>query len=97
MMHYCEWYDGDCVENNTEAMMDKSKTWSRSIEDLHRGGTLPAHITGNGITRAGRHSTLRYDKQSYRFRSFFVFSVRLKQCDYFEKSHISYDASAASL
>lgn len=28
---------------------------------------------------------------------FSVFSIWLKQCDYFEKSHISYDASAASL
>lgn len=49
------------MENNPEAAMDKSKPWSRSIEDLHGGGTLPSPITGNGITRAGRHSTLRYD------------------------------------
>ncbi|XP_054888094.1 formin-like protein 2 isoform X3 [Poeciliopsis prolifica] len=56
---YAVTYDGDCLENNTDVMMDKSKTWGRSIEDLHGGGTLPAHITGNGITRGGRHSTLR--------------------------------------
>uniref|UniRef100_A0A3Q3AM52 Formin-like 2a n=1 Tax=Kryptolebias marmoratus TaxID=37003 RepID=A0A3Q3AM52_KRYMA len=56
---YAVTYDGDCVENNTDAAMDKSKSWSRSIEDLHRGGTLPSPITGNGITRAGRHSSIR--------------------------------------
>lgn len=54
-------FDGDCVENNLEAAIDKSKPWSRSIEDLHGGSTLPSPITGNGITRAGRQSTLRYD------------------------------------
>uniref|UniRef100_A0A3P9NU52 Formin like 2 n=1 Tax=Poecilia reticulata TaxID=8081 RepID=A0A3P9NU52_POERE len=56
---YAVTFDGDCLENNTEVIMDKSKTWGRSIEDLHGGGTLPANITGNGITRGGRHSTLR--------------------------------------
>lgn len=56
----CGRFDGDCVENNPEAVIDKSKPWSRSIEDLHGGSTLPSPITGNGITRAGRHSTLRY-------------------------------------
>uniref|UniRef100_A0A8C4DDY4 Formin-like 2a n=1 Tax=Dicentrarchus labrax TaxID=13489 RepID=A0A8C4DDY4_DICLA len=57
---YAVTFDGDCAENNPEAVMDKSKPWSRSIEDLHGGSTLPSPITGNGITRAGRHSTLRY-------------------------------------
>uniref|UniRef100_A0A8C4GEA0 Formin-like 2a n=1 Tax=Dicentrarchus labrax TaxID=13489 RepID=A0A8C4GEA0_DICLA len=56
---YAVTFDGDCAENNPEAVMDKSKPWSRSIEDLHGGSTLPSPITGNGITRAGRHSTLR--------------------------------------
>uniref|UniRef100_A0A671YW62 Formin like 2 n=1 Tax=Sparus aurata TaxID=8175 RepID=A0A671YW62_SPAAU len=56
---YAVTFDGDCLENNPEAVMDKSKPWSRSIEDLHGGSTLPSPITGNGITRAGRHSTLR--------------------------------------
>ncbi|KAE8299390.1 Formin-like protein 2 Formin-like proteiny 2 domain-containing protein 2 [Larimichthys crocea] len=56
---YAVTFDGDCVENNPEAVIDKSKPWSRSIEDLHGGSTLPSPITGNGITRAGRHSTLR--------------------------------------
>lgn len=53
-------FDGDCLENNPEAALDKSKPWSRSIEDLHGGSTLPSPITGNGLTRVGRHSTLRY-------------------------------------
>lgn len=61
MLPRCNRFDGDCVENNPDTMMDKSKPWNRSIEDLHRGSTLPSPITGNGITRAGRHSTLRYD------------------------------------
>lgn len=56
----CDRFDGDSVENNPEAVMDKSKPWSRSIEDLHGGNTLQSPITGNGITRTGRHSTLRY-------------------------------------
>lgn len=53
-------FDGDSVENNPEAGLDKSKPWSRSIEDLHGGNALQSPITGNGITRVGRHSTLRY-------------------------------------
>lgn len=61
----CVRFDGDCVENNLEAVMDKSKPWSRSIEDLHGGSTLPSPITGNGITRAGRHSTIRYNTHTY--------------------------------
>lgn len=56
----CDRFDGDCLENNPEAAMDKSKSWSRSIEDLHGGSTLPSPITGNGLTRVARHSTLRY-------------------------------------
>ncbi|XP_072253250.1 formin-like protein 2 isoform X2 [Leuresthes tenuis] len=56
---YAVTYDGECVDSNTEAAMDKSKPWSRSIEDLHRGSTLPSPITGNGITRVGRHSMIR--------------------------------------
>lgn len=60
VLFVCNRFDGDSVENNPEAVMDKSKPWSRSIEDLHGGNTLQSPITGNGITRAGRHSTLRY-------------------------------------
>lgn len=48
------------MENNPEAGLDKSKPWSRSIEDLHGGNALQSPITVNGITRVGRHSTLRY-------------------------------------
>lgn len=62
---WCDRFDGDCVENNPEAVMDKSKSWSRSIEDLHGGSTLPSPITGNGFTRAGRHSTIRYNAHDY--------------------------------
>uniref|UniRef100_A0A669D470 Formin like 2 n=1 Tax=Oreochromis niloticus TaxID=8128 RepID=A0A669D470_ORENI len=58
---YAVTFDGECLENNPEAAMDKSKPWSRSIEDLHGGSTLPSPITGNGITRVGRHSTLRFN------------------------------------
>uniref|UniRef100_A0A673CUT5 Formin-like 2a n=1 Tax=Sphaeramia orbicularis TaxID=375764 RepID=A0A673CUT5_9TELE len=50
---YAVTFDGDCLENNPEVAMDKSKPWSRSIEDLHGGSTLPSPITGNGLTRAG--------------------------------------------
>lgn len=114
-------YDGDSVEN-TEDALDKSKTWSRSIEDLHRGGsfhhggtmrrggTLPPSTTGNGITRIGRNSTLRYvNIQRWPVNLFLclswggavllfvVPSVWPKPWDYFEKSHISYDESAAPL
>uniref|UniRef100_G3NR65 Formin like 2 n=1 Tax=Gasterosteus aculeatus aculeatus TaxID=481459 RepID=G3NR65_GASAC len=56
---YAVTFDGESAENDPEAVMDKSKPWSRSIEDLHGGGTLPSSITGNSITRAGRHSTIR--------------------------------------
>ncbi|KAG7275713.1 hypothetical protein CRUP_011340, partial [Coryphaenoides rupestris] len=54
---YAVTFDGDCAENNLENSVDKSKPWSRSIEDFHGGGTLPS--PGNGLTRAGRHSTIR--------------------------------------
>ncbi|XP_059896241.1 formin-like protein 2 isoform X2 [Gadus macrocephalus] len=54
---YAVTFDGDCAENNLENSVDKSKPWSRSIEDFHGGGTLPSN--GSGISRAGRQSTLR--------------------------------------
>ncbi|XP_049583793.1 formin-like protein 2 isoform X2 [Syngnathus scovelli] len=56
---YAVTFDGDSVENGSEALLDKSKPWSRSIEDLHGGSVLSSPLSGNGITRAGRHSTLR--------------------------------------
>uniref|UniRef100_A0AAQ5Y1U3 Formin-like 2a n=1 Tax=Amphiprion ocellaris TaxID=80972 RepID=A0AAQ5Y1U3_AMPOC len=40
---YAVTFDGESVENNPEAAMDKSKPWSRSIEDLHGGSTLPCN------------------------------------------------------
>lgn len=52
-------FDGDSFENGTDNVMDKSKTWSRSIEDLH-GGSSPSSPIPGSISRAGRHSTLRY-------------------------------------
>ncbi|CAB1328421.1 unnamed protein product [Coregonus sp. 'balchen'] len=54
---YAVTFDGDSVENNPENSVDKP--WSRSIEDLHRGSNLPSPVSGNSISRAGRHSTLR--------------------------------------
>nr|XP_055070599.1 formin-like protein 2 isoform X3 [Misgurnus anguillicaudatus] len=55
---YAVTYDGDSSENSTENVMDKSKPWSRSIEDLHRGNSLQSPVTGS-ISRSSRHSTLR--------------------------------------
>ncbi|XP_043381575.1 formin-like protein 2 isoform X5 [Chelonia mydas] len=55
---YAVTFDFESLENNVENSMDKSKPWSRSIEDLHRGSNLPSPV-GNSISRSGRHSTLR--------------------------------------
>ncbi|KAG2459421.1 FMNL3 protein, partial [Polypterus senegalus] len=55
---YAVTFDFDSLENNVENSVDKSKPWSRSIEDLHRGSNLPSPV-GNSISRSGRHSTLR--------------------------------------
>ncbi|KAM8933353.1 formin-like protein 2 [Pelodytes ibericus] len=57
---YAVTFDFESLENNVENSVDKSKPWSRSIEDLHRGSNLPSPV-GNSITRSGRHSTLRYN------------------------------------
>ncbi|XP_071978606.1 formin-like protein 2 isoform X4 [Engystomops pustulosus] len=57
---YAVTFDFESLENNVENNVEKSKHWSRSIEDLHRGGNLPSP-GGNSITRSGRHSTLRYN------------------------------------
>ncbi|CAM2100478.1 unnamed protein product [Caretta caretta] len=57
---YAVTFDFESLENNVENSMDKSKPWSRSIEDLHRGSNLPSPV-GNSISRSGRHSTLRYN------------------------------------
>uniref|UniRef100_A0A8B9T7V6 Formin like 2 n=1 Tax=Anas platyrhynchos TaxID=8839 RepID=A0A8B9T7V6_ANAPL len=53
---YAVTFDFESLENNVENSMDKSKPWSRSIEDLHRGSNLPSPV-GNSISRSGRHST----------------------------------------
>ncbi|MBN3323983.1 FMNL2 protein, partial [Atractosteus spatula] len=57
---YAVTFDFDSLENNVEHSVDKSKPWSRSIEDLHRGSNLPSPV-GNSISRSSRHSTLRYN------------------------------------
>ncbi|NXE13208.1 FMNL2 protein, partial [Lophotis ruficrista] len=57
---YAVTFDFESLENNVENSMDKSKPWSRSIEDLHRGSNLPSPV-GNSVSRSGRHSTLRYN------------------------------------
>uniref|UniRef100_A0A671QPJ4 Formin-like protein 2 n=1 Tax=Sinocyclocheilus anshuiensis TaxID=1608454 RepID=A0A671QPJ4_9TELE len=56
---YAVTYDGDSSENSTEISVDKSKPWNRSIEDLHGGNNLSSAVTGNSISRASRHSTIR--------------------------------------
>lgn len=57
-------YDGDSSENSTDNSVDKSKPWSRSIEDLHGGNSLSSAVTGNSISRSSRHSTLRCEHAS---------------------------------
>ncbi|XP_059355452.1 formin-like protein 2 isoform X2 [Carassius carassius] len=56
---YAVTYDGDSSESSTENSVDKSKPWNRSIEDLHGGNHLSSAVTGNSISRASRHSTIR--------------------------------------
>uniref|UniRef100_A0A8C0BY99 Formin like 2 n=1 Tax=Buteo japonicus TaxID=224669 RepID=A0A8C0BY99_9AVES len=41
---YAVTFDFESLENNVENSMDKSKPWSRSIEDLHRGSNLPSPV-----------------------------------------------------
>ncbi|XP_056320789.1 formin-like protein 2 [Danio aesculapii] len=56
---YAVTYDGDSSENSTENSVDKSKAWSRSIEDLHGGNHLSSGGSGSNISRTNRHSTIR--------------------------------------
>ncbi|KPP77435.1 Formin-like protein 2-like [Scleropages formosus] len=56
---YAVTFDFDNAENPLENAVDKSKPWSRSIEDLNGGSNLPSPVSGSGISRSGRHSTLR--------------------------------------
>lgn len=55
---FCFSFDFESVESTVESTVDKSKPWSRSIEDLHRGSNLPSPV-GNSVSRSGRHSALR--------------------------------------
>ncbi|KAK7824392.1 hypothetical protein U0070_025188 [Myodes glareolus] len=55
---YAVTFDFESVESTVENTVDKSKPWSRSIEDLHRGNNLPSPV-GNSVSRSGRHSALR--------------------------------------
>ncbi|EDL26914.1 mCG14967 [Mus musculus] len=57
---YAVTFDFESVESTVESTVDKSKPWSRSIEDLHRGSNLPSPV-GNSVSRSGRHSALRYN------------------------------------
>eukprot|EP00062_Callorhinchus_milii_P005752 gi/632945549/ref/XP_007888122.1/ PREDICTED: formin-like protein 2 isoform X2 [Callorhinchus milii] len=57
---YAVTFDYESVENNVENALDKSKPWSRSIEDLHRGSNLPSPV-GNSLSRSARHSTIRFN------------------------------------
>ncbi|XP_048048882.1 formin-like protein 2 isoform X2 [Megalobrama amblycephala] len=63
---YAVTYDGDSFENSTDNSVDKSKPWSRSIEDLHGGNSLSSAVTGNNFSRTSRHSTLRSNTLSSR-------------------------------
>ncbi|XP_051761859.1 formin-like protein 2 isoform X2 [Ctenopharyngodon idella] len=63
---YAVTYDGDSFENSTDNSVDKSKAWSRSIEDLHGGNSLSSAVTGNNFSRTSRHSTLRSNTLSSR-------------------------------
>ncbi|ELW48968.1 Formin-like protein 2 [Tupaia chinensis] len=57
---YAVTFDFESVESTVESSVDKSKPWSRSIEDLHRGSNLPSPV-GNSVSRSSRHSALRYN------------------------------------
>uniref|UniRef100_A0A8D1YK61 Formin like 2 n=1 Tax=Sus scrofa TaxID=9823 RepID=A0A8D1YK61_PIG len=57
---YAVTFDFESVESTVESSVDKSKPWSRSIEDLHRGSNLPSPV-GSSASRSGRHSALRYN------------------------------------
>lgn len=55
----CLWcrFDFEGLENGEEDFLDKSKSWSRSIEDLHRPSSQPFY---NTLVRSARQSVLRY-------------------------------------
>uniref|UniRef100_A0A671QYM1 Formin-like protein 2 n=1 Tax=Sinocyclocheilus anshuiensis TaxID=1608454 RepID=A0A671QYM1_9TELE len=70
---YAVTFDGDSSENSTEHSVDKSKPWNRSIEDLHGGNNLSSAVTGNSISRASRHSTIRCEHTGTLTDLFFYF------------------------
>uniref|UniRef100_A0A8C7Y876 Formin-like 3 n=1 Tax=Oryzias sinensis TaxID=183150 RepID=A0A8C7Y876_9TELE len=49
--------DFDGMENGEEGFLDKAKSWSRSIEDLHHSSAPPFC---NTLVRSARQSVLRY-------------------------------------
>uniref|UniRef100_A0A673BNC1 Uncharacterized protein n=1 Tax=Sphaeramia orbicularis TaxID=375764 RepID=A0A673BNC1_9TELE len=49
--------DFEGLENGDDGYLDKAKSWSRSIEDLHSMGTQPFC---NTLVRSARQSVLRY-------------------------------------
>lgn len=55
----CLWprLDFDGLENGEEGFLDKAKSWSRSIEDLHHSSAPPFC---NTLVRSARQSVLRY-------------------------------------
>ncbi|XP_012514565.1 PREDICTED: formin-like protein 2 [Propithecus coquereli] len=57
---YAVTFDFESMESTVESSVDKSRPWSRSIEDLHRGSNLPSPV-GNSVSRSGRHSGMRYN------------------------------------
>ncbi len=55
----CMWprLDFEGLENGEDGFLDKAKSWSRSIEDLHHSSTQPFC---NTLVRSARQSVLRY-------------------------------------
>lgn len=55
----CTWprLDFEGLENGEDGFLDKTKSWSRSIEDLHHTNNQPFC---NTLVRSARQSVLRY-------------------------------------
>uniref|UniRef100_A0A8C5M5C2 Formin like 3 n=2 Tax=Leptobrachium leishanense TaxID=445787 RepID=A0A8C5M5C2_9ANUR len=51
-------FDFEGLENGEDGLVEKSKPWSRSIEDLQHPNALPAPFA-NGLARSARQSVLR--------------------------------------
>lgn len=56
-------FDFEALENGEDGVLDKSKSWSRSIEDLHQNCAQPF---SNSLARSARQSVLRYSTLSNR-------------------------------